>query len=182
MAKKPLQEDLKVPEGVALTCSSGKVTLKGKKGEHQRDFFQPLVQLQADGQTIQLRAIRTTKREKKMAGTIIAHLKNMIIGVTEGHSYKLKICSGHFPMNVSVSPKEFIIKNFLGEKYPRILQLKPGVMVKIDGQDIIVESVDKEKAGQVAADIETLTKVKGRDLRIFQDGIYITTKDGKSVR
>ena len=117
-----------------------------------------------------------------MVKTYKAKLKNNLIGVNEGYTYKLKICSGHFPMNVGVNGTEFTIKNFLGEKVPRTITLKEGASVKIEGEQIIVESIDKEKAGQVAADIEQLTRVTNRDNRIFQDGIYITEKAGKIIK
>ena len=74
-----------------------------------------------------------------------------------------------------------MINNFLGEKISRELHLKEGVSVKIEGDIISVEGIDKELTAQTAADIEILTKVKGKDRRIFQDGIYITNKDGKEL-
>ncbi|HLC99276.1 MAG TPA: 50S ribosomal protein L6, partial [Candidatus Nanoarchaeia archaeon] len=84
-------------------------------------------------------------------------------------------------MNVSVSGNEFNVANFLGEKTPRKLKIKDGVKVKVEGEFVVVEGIRKEDAGQVAANIEILTKVKGRDRRIFQDGIYIIEKDGKQM-
>jgi len=50
----------------------------------------------------------------------------MIRGVTEGYTYKLKICSGHFPMNVSLKGDVLEIKNFIGESVPRKLKIKEG--------------------------------------------------------
>ena len=85
-------------------------------------------------------------------------------------------------MNVSVNNDQLIIKNFIGEKYPRILQLKTGATVKIEGDKINVESVDKEIAGTVASDIEQLTRRPGFDTRIFEDGIYIISKSGKELK
>ena len=85
-------------------------------------------------------------------------------------------------MNVSTSNNKLIVKNFLGEKVPRILQLKEGADVKIEGEIIKVESSNKELAGQVSADIEQLTRRPGYDSRIFQDGIYITNKDGRELK
>ena len=76
---------------------------------------------------------------------------------------------------------EIVIKNFLGEKVPRVLKIKEGAKVKIDGEIVLVESCDKEIAGQVAADIEKLTVIKNRDNRIFQDGIHIINKSGKQI-
>ena len=105
----------------------------------------------------------------------------MIKGSNEGHVYELKICSGHFPMNVSIQGKELVVKNFIGEKFPRRLKIQEGVIVKIEGEKITVEHTSKEIAGQSAANIEQLTRRPNFDSRIFQDGIYITVKDGKQI-
>ncbi len=122
------------------------------------------------------------KRGKKIVGTYKSHLKNMIMGLKEPFKYVLKICSGHFPMNVSVSNDEFIVKNFLGEKTPRTLKLKKNVQVKVEADLVIVEGADKELAGRTAADIEKLCKITNRDPRIFQDGIWIISKAGKDIK
>src|SRR3989338_2299349 len=110
-----------------------------------------------------------------------AHVRNLVRGADEGHVYKLKICASHFPMTVQVAGSQLVIKNFLGEKFPRTLALKEGATVKVDGQIITVESANKETAGTVASDIEKLTRRPGFDPRVFQDGIYMILKDGKGV-
>ena len=111
-----------------------------------------------------------------------AHIKNMIKGLTEGFKYKLQIANVHFPMNVSHDKEnnELIIKNFLGEKQDRIVKLIPGVEIKVDKETIEIESFDIEKAGQCAANIEKGAKVRNKDRRIFQDGIFIIEKPGRS--
>src|SRR3989344_5370974 len=124
-----------------------------------------------EGQELVFTATRAKKPQKTIMNTLVAHAKNMLRGVQEGHLYKLKICSGHFPMNVVVSGNEFVIKNFLGEKFPRKITLKPGVAVKVAGTEVTVEAPDKELAGLTAAAIEQLTKIANRDRRVFQDGI-----------
>ena len=48
--------------------------------------------------------------------------------------------------------------------------------VKVEGEKITVESCDKELAGKIASDIELLTSKSNRDLRVFQDGIYMIEK------
>ena len=50
-----------------------------------------------------------------------------------------------------------------------------------DSKDITIESPDKELAGNTASQLELLTAVKNRDLRVFQDGIYIVNKAGKDL-
>lgn len=65
-----------------------------------------------------------------MLGTIVAHIRNMINGVTKGYEYKLAIVYSHFPMNVKVEGNKIMITNFLGEKnleqqkYQEILKSK----------------------------------------------------------
>ena len=158
------------------------ITVSGPKGEVRRVFQGGSIKLSVTPTSVHLTSAKNRKREKKTAGTITAHVKNMIKGASEGHRYVLKICSGHFPMNVTATQTTFTIKNFLGEKVPRTLTIKPGAKVTVDGQNVVVESTSKDVAGQVAADIEQLTRITNRDPRVFQDGIYITNKDGKEIK
>ena len=106
----------------------------------------------------------------------LAHLKNIFLGLNERFVYELEVCNVHFPMTVKVDGSKLIINNFLGEKVPRVAQIVSGVEVKIEGSKIKLMSVDIEKAGQTAANIEKASTVRNKDRRIFQDGIFITKK------
>ena len=174
-----LSDSVEIPEGVQVEAANSTIKVKGPKGELERNFRFPQVDSRIDGSKIVFSVKKATKRDATKLYTMKAHVKNMVKGVKEGHVYKLKICSGHFPMNVTVSGDTFSVKNFLGEKVPRTLKIKEGATVKVEGGDVIVESIDIEKAGQTAADIEQLTRITNRDIRIFQDGIYIVEKSGK---
>ena len=183
MAEKAISAEIEVPEGVTVTYEDRTVVAKGPNGEARKYIFDPTIAITPNGAQLRIEATRqATKREKAKVGTYRAHIANLIKGVTEGFTYKLKICSGHFPMNVSVSDGKFIVKNFLGEKTPRTIRIKEGATVKVDGQDVIVEATNRETAGQVAADIEQLCRITNRDRRIFQDGIYIVEKAGKEIK
>jgi large subunit ribosomal protein L6 len=182
MKIKELKEMIAIPKGVEVKAEKGLITAKGQKGECKKMLFDPKINIEVKEGNVVFTAKNATKKQKTGIWTFRSHTENLMKGAAEGHVYSLKICSGHFPMNVSVSGKEFIVNNFLGEKNPRKLQLKDGVDVKVEGDKVTVESCSKELAGQTAADIETLTKITNRDLRIFQDGIYITEKDGVPVR
>ena len=177
-----LEEEVKVPEGLTIKYDHGIYTVKGPKGEVQKNMLHPRLQVNLEGNKVLFKVKKATKREVKIVNTYKAHLKNMFRGVQEAHVYKLKICSGHFTMNVAVKGERFEINNFIGEKVPRVLKLRRGASVKIDGDIVIVESVNKELAGQTAASIEQLTRRPGFDTRIFQDGIFIIEKDGKPVK
>ena len=180
--KQTITEKIEIPEGVTVTLTKGSIQAKGPKGELTRAFVDPQITITQEEVNIIFQAKKASKREKRTIGTYCSHLKNMLHGVSEGHHYKLKICSGHFPMNVSVSGDKLNVKNFLGEKIPRVAKILPGADVKVEGDIITIESNDKEAAGQTAANFEQLTRITNRDLRIFQDGIYITVKDGKEIK
>jgi len=176
-----LNQHLDIPDGVSVLIEPDRVTVKGPKGELSRRMEGRQVHIAQEGKRLVFTAKKATKREKTAMGTIRAHIKNMMSGALQSHVYRLKVCSGHFPMNVAVKGAEFVVKNFLGEKVPRVLKLRQGVQVKVEGSDIRVESVSRELAGQTAASIEQLTRRPGFDNRIFQDGIYIVEKSGKEV-
>tara|TARA_Y100000310_G_C20681443_1_gene816181 strand:- start:1280 stop:1855 length:576 start_codon:yes stop_codon:yes gene_type:complete len=179
--KEDIRKEIVPEEGVQIELSESVLKVKGPKSEVERKFVHPKIKLTIEGGKVVLLALKATKREKTIIGSFEAHIKNMVKGVIEPHIYKLKICSGHFPMNVSVSGQDLIIKNFLGESVPRKITFKEGVSVKVNGTEIDVISADKELAGQTAAKIETLCRITNRDRRIFQDGCYITLKAGKEI-
>lgn len=121
------------------------------------------------------------KNHKKIIKTTEAHIKNMILGVTEGYEYRLQICSVHFPITASADKEKLSIKNFLGETKERKAKILPNVQLKVEGDIIKITSADKEAAGQTAANIETATKIKNRDRTRFQDGIWIIQKANKEI-
>jgi large subunit ribosomal protein L6 len=176
-----LKETIAIPQGVTATAHGTTMTIKGAKGEVTRVVGSKAVQVTVEGDHIVLSAKKATKKEKRTLETNAAHIRNMVKGAQHGHVYKLKICSGHFPMSVALKGDVFEVKNFIGEAVPRALKIIPGVKVTIAGADITVESVYKEHAGNQAAAIELLTRRPGYDTRVFQDGIYIVEKDGKKV-
>jgi large subunit ribosomal protein L6 len=181
MKLEKLQESIGLPSGVTAAYAAHTLTIKGPKGELRRLFFDPKVRISVDGDGIGFVSEHATMREKKTLFTFKAHAKNMVKGVNEGYTYRLKVCSGHFPMAVSVKGDTFEIKNFIGEKVPRTMKVKKGADIKVEGDAVTVTGVDKELVSQVAADIEQLSRRPGYDTRVFQDGIFIIDKDGKKL-
>ena len=167
-----------IPEGVQVNIEGRTVKVKGPKGELERIFFDPNFSITKDNENVLIKFIGTkfTRNHKAIMGTFESHIKNLIKGSKDAYHYTLKICSGHFPMNVNIESGVLTIKNFLGEKVPRKIKLVKGVDVKIEGDIINVRCVDKEKAGKVASLIEGCTRITNRDRRVFQDGIYLISK------
>jgi len=181
--KQDICEKIGIPQGITVTIDSMTVvTVKGPKGEIKKIMKDAFVNVHVDGASVSIEAKNASGRQKKMIYTFKAHLNNMFKGVVEPWIYNMKICAGHFPMTVAVQGDKLVVKNFLGEKVPRVLKIRKGVKVVIQDKDVTVESVDKELAGNTASDIELLLAIRGgRDLRKFQDGIYITNKAGKEI-
>jgi len=174
------QEEIEIPEGINTSLEENTLVMKKEDKELKR-IINPLVKIKIQGNKIFLSIKKDTKKEKKVFGTMKAHIKNMIRGLEEGFTYKLQAVSAHFPITVVLDKEanEVIVKNFLGEKKDRKIKVNSGVDININKSEIEIKSYDIEKAGQTAANLEKGTKVRKKDRRIFQDGIFITEKPGR---
>jgi large subunit ribosomal protein L6 len=181
MRVKNFSEKIEIPDGNQLSLDGFKVSIKGEKGEVSKKFNMPRFIFSVEGNSLIVKCEGYNFYDKNNFFTIKAHIKNMIQGANEGYVYLLKICSSHFPMNVTISKNKFVVKNLLGEKVPRELKIKEGVTVTINGTEIELKGIDLEKVSTAASDMEQLTRNTARDRRIFQDGIYIIKKDGKEL-
>ena len=177
--RKEIIEKVELPEGIKAEIDGNILRLKKDDKEITRKI--PGLKIKIQDKEIEIKEEKATKNEKKLIKTIVAHIKNMIKGLNEDFIYKLKICSVHFPMSVNVEKQEVVIKNFLGEVKPRKAKIPEKVEVKVDKDMIIVKSFDKEAAGQTAANIEKTTRVRSKDRRVFQDGIFIVEKAGEEI-
>ncbi|MBY9017107.1 MAG: 50S ribosomal protein L6, partial [Candidatus Lokiarchaeota archaeon] len=65
------------------------------------------------------------------------------------------------------------VVNFLGERAPRVTKYLKNVEVKVDGEDVILTGPDKETLGQTAANIKKACRIRKKDPRVFQDGVYL---------
>lgn len=172
-----MKEELKIPDGVQITIEEKTVHAKGPKGTMSKLLAHPKIHLAVNGNVIQISCTQSPRRkEKALVGTYKAHIRNMIKGVTIGYETKMKTVFAHFPIKTSVEGNLFVIQNFLGERFARKAEILPDVKVEVKAEHITVSGIDKESVGQTAANIERATKVKNRDIRVFQDGIYIVKR------
>jgi len=179
--KKDLSRTIEIPEDVEVILEDKTLVIKGPQGENKKELRAPQIIFEKKDNKIIIKSDKRTKKEKKMINTMRAHIENMVKGVQKKFEYELKICFSHFPISVEIKENHAIIKNFLGEKIPRKLKIPQGVEIKMDKGIITVTSSDKELAGQAAANFEKATRIRMKDRRIFQDGIFITNKAGKKI-
>jgi large subunit ribosomal protein L6 len=172
-----IKEEIKIPDGIQITIEGKTVHVKGQKGSLSKILSHPKLTITVHGSVVRISCSQSPRRkEKALIGTFKAHIRNMIKGVSQGYECKMKTVFSHFPIKTSVDGNHLIIQNFLGERFPRRAEILENVKVEVKGENIILTAVDKEKVGQTAANIERATKVKNRDIRVFQDGIYIVER------
>lgn len=172
-----IREEIEIPEGVEVIINNNEVSVKGPNGEDSRKFTYPGVSINEVDDTIVLETAFPKKKDKAMIGTTKAHINNMIIGVTDGFQYTMKIVFAHFPMTVKAEKDIVTIDNFLGERHPRTAKIVGESKVAVKGDEVTITGINKEHVGQTMANLEQATKIKGRDPRVFQDGIYLISKE-----
>lgn len=177
-----LERIVKVPEGVEVNIEDGNVRVKGPKGEVSKNLSYTGVTISVKKDEVIVSTPHDSRKEKAIVGTFASHINNMVVGVTEGFEYKLKIVYAHFPISVKVSGGEILIENFLGEKSPRRVKIVGDCEAVTKGDEVTITGNNLEDVAQTAANIELGTKVKRRDPRVFQDGIYIVSKKGVELR
>ncbi len=177
--KEKLKEEIEIPEGINVNIEDDEIIMKKDSFELKRKLNSK-INVKIEGDKVVMDS-GTTRTEKKIFGSMKAHIRNMIKGLSEGFKYKLQISTVHFPISVEIDKanNQLIVKNFLGEKKDRKIKLIPGVDLKVDKEFIEIKSIDIEKAGQCAANIEKGTKVRKKDRRVFQDGIFIIQKPNR---
>ena len=175
-----ITHDIELPEGVSANIDGDDVTLSKNGSSISRTFRNSRISVISVDGKIQVFCDLPRRKHKALAGTWAAHLKNIVRGIDSGFEYRLKAVYSHFPMTLKVDGNIMTITNLFGEKVPRSANLPwtpSEVQVRVENKvDVIVTGADREKVGQTAANIERACKIRKRDRRVFQDGIYLIEK------
>ncbi|MFW9915777.1 MAG: 50S ribosomal protein L6 [Candidatus Thorarchaeota archaeon] len=169
---------VQVPADVQLEVEDKIIVVKGPKGELKRNFDRLPIYLEYDddaGQVV-VRSFFGRHYERAIVGTVAGHIQNMIIGTTIGFEYKLKIISSHFPMTVQRTGDQIEVKNHYGERAAKYAKVIGDTQVKVVGDDVILTGSDKEDVGQTAANLQEITRLRGKrrkDPTTFMDGVYL---------
>lgn len=173
-----------LPQGVEVGVSTGEVKVKGPKGELQVPFDVDHLGVKVEGRTLQVTRTSEEKRTRALHGLIRSLIANAVTGVTEGFSKRLDVFGVGFRVEVQGSR---LILN-VGYSHPIVYEAPQGIELTAEnGQGgaqarIVVQGIDKQQVGQVAADIRFKRKpepYKGKGIR-YEDEI-IHWKAGKTA-
>ena len=165
-----------VPAGVEVTVADGSINVKGAKGELTQAISE-LVDVTFEDNVITVKQSEDSRNAKAIFGTTRALIANMVEGVSKNFSKNLLIEGVGF----RATTKGNVIDLELGYSHPIEHPIPEGVSVQVsDNVKIHVEGADKQKVGQLAAEIKNYYPVepyKGKGVRIVGD--YVRRKEGK---
>ncbi|NVO13698.1 MAG: 50S ribosomal protein L6 [Rhodoplanes sp.] len=165
-----------VPSGVTADISGQTVKVKGPKGSLQIVLPEDVIVKMEQG-TVKVDPRSETKRARSMWGTSRTLVANLITGVTKGFEQKLEIVGVGY--RASVQGKNLQIA--LGYSHDVIYPIPEGIaIVTPKPTEVLVSGIDKQKVGQVAAEIRAFRPpepYKGKGVKYA--GEYIFRKEGK---
>lgn len=167
-----------IPAGVTATVDGQKVTVKGPKGELFVNIAEP-INVFMEGNEISVSRPNDERLNRSLHGLSRTLINNMVIGVTEGYKKTLEIVGvGYRVTAKSPTTLEFS----LGFSHPVVINAPEGITFTVETNTRFnVEGIDKQKVGEVAANIRKLRKpepYKGKGIRY--QGEHIRRKVGKA--
>jgi len=166
-----------VPNGVTVTVNGPAITVKGPKGELSRKLH-PDMQVKVENGNVTVDRPSDEDRHRALHGLTRSLIANMVEGVTQGYKKQLEITGVGYKAEV----KPFGLQLALGYSHPVEYRAPAGIKLSAPQPIVVViEGADKEKVGQVAAEIRALRKpepYKGKGVRY--QGEQIRRKAGKA--
>lgn len=167
---------IKVPSGVSVDTGSDTITISGPKGSLTQ-FTMPGIKINQDGEEINVTRANDEKMTKANHGLMRSLLSNMVTGVSQGFEKKLEIHGVGYRVALSGQDLRFN----LGFSHDVVYKIPADVQVKVEQNTLTVSGADKQRVGQVAAEIRALKKpepYKGKGIRYSDERIL--RKSGKS--
>jgi large subunit ribosomal protein L6 len=174
IGKLPVQ----IPSGVDVTIDGQSVVVKGPKGTLSHTVAEPITVARQDDGTIAVARPDDERESKSLHGLSRTLIANMVTGVTEGYAKTLEIVGTGYRVTAKGSDLEFA----LGFSHPVPVPAPDGISFRVESPTrFVVEGIDKQKVGEVAANIRKLRKpdpYKGKGVRY--QGEVIRRKAGKA--
>ena len=167
---------VEIPSGVEVSIDGNVVTVKGPKGTLVKEFS-PLAEVEIADNQVVIKPSNNSRSANAIYGTTRSIIANMVQGVTKPFSKNLLIEGVGFRATV----KGKIIDLELGYSHPVEHPIPDGITVTVsDNVKILLQGADKQKVGQLAAEIKKYYPVepyKGKGVRIL--GQFVRRKEGK---
>ena len=168
-----------VPAGVEVKVDGHTVIVKGKLGELS-ETFNEYVSVAVEPDEIIVSRIDDSREARSMHGLTRTLIHNMVIGVTEGYERKLEIVGVGYRALLKGQNLELS----LGFSHPVVIEPEEGITFEApEATKITVKGIDKQRVGQVAAEIRAWRKpepYKGKGIRY--EGEHIRRKLGKAAK
>ena len=169
----------KVPSGIEVTIGAGnEVTVKGPKGSLTRSF-NPNLTIELNENVLTVARPNEEKHTKQLHGTTRALLNNMVEGVSVGFTRSLELVGIGYRANVAGQKLTLA----LGYSHPIVFNVEQGLTVTCpSATEIIVTGIDKQRVGELAANIRATRKpepYKGKGVRY--KGEIVRRKEGKTA-
>lgn len=174
IGKKPIE----IPEAVTIDIQGQDLKVSGQKGELKMKIHQDIAVATQDGKVFVSPKKPLSKREKGIFGLYRMLVFNMIEGVSKGFEKKLEIEGVGY--KASVQGEELVLN--VGFINPVRIKKPEGVNFSVEKNVITVSGINKEKVGQVSAEIRAAKKAepyKGKGIKYL--GEKIRRKEGKKV-
>ncbi len=165
-----------IPSGVTITVDPDNITVAGSKGTLTQ-FTMPGVTVKQEGDQVLVTRINDEAPNRAKHGLMRTLVNNMVTGVTQGFSKKLEINGVGFRVALAGSD----LKMNLGFSHEVVYHLPQGIQAVVEQNTITISGIDKQKVGQVAAEIRALKKpepYKGKGIKYADERII--RKSGKS--
>jgi len=176
------EETIKVPKSCKIEIKSKIVTVSGKHGSLTRNFKHCPIELKLinNGHTVSAKMYFAKSKQLSMLRSVCSHINNLFDGVTKKFEYRMRLVYAHFPINANIVNNGGCveIRNFLGEKIVRTVNMLPGVKVdksKDIKDELVVTGTDIDLTSRSAALIHQSCLSKNKDIRKFLDGIYVSS-------
>ena len=172
------RQPITIPEAVQIVTEGPQVVVSGPKGSLSQDLLEGISYEIKDG-SCQLKRDDDDRLKRARHGLMRSLITNMVVGVTEGFSKTLEVIGIGY--KVRQEGQELIFN--LGFSHEVKYGLPEGIEASVEGNQITVSGIDKQKVGQAAASIRDLKRpepYKGKGIRY--KGEVVRRKTGKGVK
>ncbi|RMH06168.1 MAG: 50S ribosomal protein L6 [Aquificota bacterium] len=173
IGKKPIE----IPQKVKVSLEGRSLTVEGPKGKLSMQVH-PDIKVSVEGNTIKVERPTDQPFHRAIHGTTAALIRNMIKGVTDGWTQVLEVVG----LGYKAAVKGNTLELSLGYSHPVVYPIPPDVKIEVKENKIHVSGIDKQRVGQVAAEIRSFKKpdaYKGKGIRY--EGEVLKLKAGKSA-